>query len=649
MPTYNLRANHSQRTNTRAGWESLNPILPAGQIGVEIGLWKTYRMKIGDGVNTWNNLPYFGDPFSVTVTDYKSSTNSWTDAFRDALNDPAVSIFGVEPGTYNLDSQILATVDGKKMVGLGAYASENKIRFQFATANTSGIWFQVPGRVANLSFTSTVFTAASAQNLLRFERIPAYTVGENNVHDMDSSVNGCNFSGFKKHTPGAPADQYLWGNAIRYNGRNLELSECNFSDCTGTCLALDFNPTTTDGTGTALTNDHQQPFYGHRKTRITHNLVHIGDGARFIHVSGTVALRGADVCNNVLDIGGQFLYCDGAGGVVDSFFNHNVCQHNKDSDPERSAVVYFKTGQVRNVDFIGNVFTGSDDINGIGGTPTVSDDSRYPEFSYRFASACTINGLNILGGTVGHTLKESIKFFGAASGVNIGGGLKVRRSNLQEAPSITSAAFNFGGVLTGANIGNVSWDLQANVPLMDFAGQAGSQVNVFNHLSNSTASWVIGDANLDVTCRIDYGGLSGGRVARSSSLTRNSATLSVDPVLQIAVRSGARYAFTYGLYFNTTAAADFQFRIDTPTTTTFRETRQTIDPAGAVGGAGTNAANAIVTVASASGGNGYVTGQGFLEPSANGTLSISWAQGTNTPGDNTNLLPGSFLTLERVK
>lgn len=52
MPTIkNRRASESQ-------WETLNPVLAAGEIGYE---FNTNRFKIGDGVSSWSALPYYVD------------------------------------------------------------------------------------------------------------------------------------------------------------------------------------------------------------------------------------------------------------------------------------------------------------------------------------------------------------------------------------------------------------------------------------------------------------------------------------------------------------------------------------------------------------------------------------------------------------
>jgi hypothetical protein len=47
------------RRDTYSGWSSLNPILARGQSGYETN---TGRLKIGDGITSWNDLDYVASP-----------------------------------------------------------------------------------------------------------------------------------------------------------------------------------------------------------------------------------------------------------------------------------------------------------------------------------------------------------------------------------------------------------------------------------------------------------------------------------------------------------------------------------------------------------------------------------------------------------
>jgi len=44
------------RRDTATNWTSANPVLGSGEQGYETD---TRKMKIGDGIHSWNSLPYF--------------------------------------------------------------------------------------------------------------------------------------------------------------------------------------------------------------------------------------------------------------------------------------------------------------------------------------------------------------------------------------------------------------------------------------------------------------------------------------------------------------------------------------------------------------------------------------------------------------
>lgn len=58
-------------------WEAANPLLKTGEPGYEED---TRQMKVGDGVNRWNTLPYFGGESgsSPDLADLLAHINSQT-------------------------------------------------------------------------------------------------------------------------------------------------------------------------------------------------------------------------------------------------------------------------------------------------------------------------------------------------------------------------------------------------------------------------------------------------------------------------------------------------------------------------------------------------------------------------------------------
>ena len=68
------------RRDTAANWESNNPVLSEGELGLDL---TNDRFKIGDGVNTWDNLEFAqytnkAETFSATTTIAGSeATSDW--------------------------------------------------------------------------------------------------------------------------------------------------------------------------------------------------------------------------------------------------------------------------------------------------------------------------------------------------------------------------------------------------------------------------------------------------------------------------------------------------------------------------------------------------------------------------------------------
>ena len=46
------------RIDTTANWQSVNPVLCAGEFGIEKLSGGKCNLKVGDGVTAWNNLQY---------------------------------------------------------------------------------------------------------------------------------------------------------------------------------------------------------------------------------------------------------------------------------------------------------------------------------------------------------------------------------------------------------------------------------------------------------------------------------------------------------------------------------------------------------------------------------------------------------------
>ena len=65
MANININAKFLNRIDTRAAWSLANPVLLKGETGFESD---TQMFKVGDGVSTWNSLPYSSTPANSTST-----------------------------------------------------------------------------------------------------------------------------------------------------------------------------------------------------------------------------------------------------------------------------------------------------------------------------------------------------------------------------------------------------------------------------------------------------------------------------------------------------------------------------------------------------------------------------------------------------
>ncbi len=76
------------RNDTAANWQSKNPVLLKGEMGIELD---TEKLKVGDGATAWNDLEYFGNYVekktaapTTADTGYEVGT-LWLDTTNDAL------------------------------------------------------------------------------------------------------------------------------------------------------------------------------------------------------------------------------------------------------------------------------------------------------------------------------------------------------------------------------------------------------------------------------------------------------------------------------------------------------------------------------------------------------------------------------------
>ena len=68
-----MKAKIQLRNDTAANWRLQNPVLDVGELGIETD---TKKIKIGDGVKTWNSLPYMGGDYNALINKPIIPTNN---------------------------------------------------------------------------------------------------------------------------------------------------------------------------------------------------------------------------------------------------------------------------------------------------------------------------------------------------------------------------------------------------------------------------------------------------------------------------------------------------------------------------------------------------------------------------------------------
>lgn len=297
----------------------------------------------------------------------------WSDSIQAALDDPDTKIIYFPPGDYKVTRCLFSTQPGKKLIGASGDLGVSRIHFYLADATIpaglpgpTGIWFKNKGDVSSLRFIGEDFTREMKATILRFQRTiftdPPDDVlptgpGLSDEADMDSSVENCSFAGLKKFSstedPGGEG-----GAAIIYWGRNM-ICKGNFFNGKGDALQWGFPNNLSDPF--SYQNPSQGTYYGFRRNQFTDNTYHSSDG-RMIKLIGNVAIRNAIIANNLMDIGGQLLYCGAPGGMIGGLIDGNNFFQDFNNGL-RNSFIRFDQGLVYDVNITSNVFSGGDDVD----------------------------------------------------------------------------------------------------------------------------------------------------------------------------------------------------------------------------------------------------------------------------------------------
>jgi hypothetical protein len=116
------------RRSTSSNWTYTNPILKAGEPGFESD---SYKLKIGDGVNRWNTLPYLGKAQGPT------GSIQYTDGRGNFLGDSGLVYNSGVSGNVQLRGDFLPAADA--LYNLGSISQRwSEINVGHGTINIAG-------------------------------------------------------------------------------------------------------------------------------------------------------------------------------------------------------------------------------------------------------------------------------------------------------------------------------------------------------------------------------------------------------------------------------------------------------------------------------------------------------------------------------
>ena len=181
MATKTLTTRIALKTDTTANWSASTLVLLKGEQAIEIPESGEYKLKIGDGVNTFKDLPYV----AMTPTEIK-----------DLINSGAVQTVSLASGTNN--GTVKLTVDGTvtdniAVKGLGSAAYTNSSAYATAghghnISGISGLQTALDGKAAKShTHDDRYYTESEMNTKLAGKANSSHTHGSADITSLDAS------------------------------------------------------------------------------------------------------------------------------------------------------------------------------------------------------------------------------------------------------------------------------------------------------------------------------------------------------------------------------------------------------------------------------------------------------------------------------
>lgn len=140
-----------QRRDTAANWTSANPILAAGELGVETD---TSRFKVGNGSTAWSSLAYVGivqtvagrtGAITLTAADVSNTVATKTQITSDQNNYTlgAGDVFRIASDAARNITGLVATSDGDARLILNVGSFDITLKHQSASSSAANRFIAV--------------------------------------------------------------------------------------------------------------------------------------------------------------------------------------------------------------------------------------------------------------------------------------------------------------------------------------------------------------------------------------------------------------------------------------------------------------------------------------------------------------------------
>lgn len=138
------------RRDTAANWADINPVLQAGELGFDL---TSTRLKLGDGVTPWNDLPWYEEGLIGTDGNVKPSTGASGVALNVDLDDSDL--------LSGLTSRIIGPDRNAPLIDQGSWEPT----LQATTSNPSAVTYDARAanyiRTGNLVFVQAIVGTTS--------------------------------------------------------------------------------------------------------------------------------------------------------------------------------------------------------------------------------------------------------------------------------------------------------------------------------------------------------------------------------------------------------------------------------------------------------------------------------------------------------